>query len=305
MKDWRLLFVLALLAFGLTACDTSGLYRVALITDGEHILKQGFDGDLIVIGGAASLPAGARLVGSAHVLGGSLEVNGEINGDVSFLNGELSLGPTARIEGDLNLGSGAYYPAPGAVIAGRVNTGTGIQIPDLPERAAPDIWARLLRAMISGSLLGITAAALMRYMPGAIERVNDAAVRHALVSGAVGLLVNVVGVSLLVTMAYTVLLIPVTLLGLFVLGAAVLYGWVGIGVSVSRLWVRLAKRPMKAPGAAFVGTLLFVLGVEMLSAIPAIGGLIGIAAALVGSGAVFLTRFGLRRFVPQALENNL
>jgi len=40
---------------------------------------------------------------------------------------------------------------------------------------------------------------------------------------------------------------------------------------------------------------------ELLSSIPQIGGLIGIVFAMVGLGAVFLTRFGLRRFVPEII----
>jgi hypothetical protein len=118
-----------------------------------------------------------------------------------------------------------------------------------------------------------------------------------------GLLVGLVGFSLLVTMAYTILLIPVTLFGLFLLGVTMLYGWIGLGVSVSRPGVRVMKRPLKAAVAAFLGTLIFMVGLQFLSSIPLIGGLLGIAIASVGLGAVSLTRFGLRSFVPAANEN--
>ena len=229
-------------------------------------------------------------------------MDGQINGDVAFLNGNLTLGPTARIVGTLNLGGGSYHPSPAAVIDGRVNTGTGIPLPDLPEQRAPTFWVRLYRTLVNGSLLGLVASVLARYAPKAVARVGDAAVHHSLVSGAVGLLVGVVGISLLVTMAYTILLIPVTLLGLLVLGMGVLYGWIGLGVSAGRLGVRVLKRSVKPTTTAFLGTLFVILVLELISSIPAMGGLLGIAAAVIGLGAASLTRFGLRRFVP-ATEN--
>ena len=161
----------------------------------------------------------------------------------------------------------------------------------------------LQRTLVSGSLLGLVAAVLARYIPGAVGRVGEAAVHHSLVSGTIGLLVGVVGISLLVTMAYTILLIPVTLFGLFVLGVAVLYGWIGLGISAGRLGVRVLKRPLKPSTQAFFGTLVFIMGLELLTFIPIIGGLIGISLAGIGLGAVSLTRFGLRHFVPATDEN--
>lgn len=304
MRYKRLPLLTLFMAFFLTACGADGLYQFTLVTDGEHVFTGELSGDLILIGGMASLPAETVLDGNAHIFSGSLSLEGEIVGDVSFLNGNLTLGPTARIGGDLNLGGGSYHPSPGAAIEGRTNTGTGISLPDLPEQTRPNIWDLLLRTLINGTLLGLLATALVRYAPKAVERVGEAATRHSLVSGAVGLLVGVVGISLLVTMAYTILLIPVTLLGLFVLGAGVLYGWVGLGVSAGRFGVRFLKRPIKPAMAAFFGMLVFMFVLELLSFIPTLGGLMGIAVALVGLGAVSLTRFGLHRFVP-AMEENL
>lgn len=303
MKRSRLLLLVVLLTFFLSACGSDGLYRVSLVTNGEHFFDQNLSGDLIIIGGSATLPDGVVLNGSAHIFSGSLNLDGEISGDISFLNGDLTLGPTARIGGDLNLGGGSYHPSPAAVIQGRVNTGTGISLPDLPEQSTLNVWDLLLRTLINGTLLGLLAVVLVRYVPMAVDRVGEAATRHSLVSGAVGLLVGVVGISLLVTMAYTILLIPVTLLGLFVLGVSMLFGWVGLGISAGRFAVRFLKRPVKSSIAAFLGMLIFMFGLELLSLIPSIGSLLGIAIAVIGLGAVSLTRFGLKRFIPAEPEN--
>jgi hypothetical protein len=286
----------------LTGCSAKGLYSLTVITDGQHELARDVPGDLLVLGGAATLAQGAAVAGNVHVLLGELLVLGEIDGDVAFLNGRLHLGPTARVGGDLNLGGGAYSAAPGAVIAGRIDTGAGVALPSAPQRVTSGRWASLARGLVSGLLLGLVAATLARYRPAGARRVGEAATQHALASLAMGALVGLVGVSLLVTMAYTIVLIPVTLLGLASLGVAVLYGWIGLGTEVGRLSARALSRPLRPAAAAFTGTLAVMLVLELASALPAVGGLLAISLALLGLGAAALTRFGLRPFTP-AVQN--
>ena len=298
MKRTCLLLIFFCLAIFLTACSPNGLYRITLVTDGEHVLEQDLSGDLVVTGGSVTLPAGKKLDGSVHILSGRVTVGGQVTGDVTFLNGDLILEPRSSIGNDLHLGNGSYSGSPETVVAGRINTGSGVALPDLPERTAPHGLARLLRAIISGCLLGFLAAALTRRFPGAVQLVGEAARRHGLVSGAVGLLVGLVGISLLVTIAYTILLIPVTLLGLFGLGAAVLYGWISLGVMAGQFGARMLNWRLSPSLTAFLGTLAFMLVLELLSSIPTLGGIVGMGVAAVGLGAVSLTRFGLHRFVP-------
>lgn len=294
--------MLILLLLLLTGCSAQGLYSLTVITEGQHELAGDVPGDLLMLGGAATLAEGATVGGNVHLLLGDLLVLGKIRGDVAFLNGRLHLAPTARIDGDLNLGGGAYSAAPGAVIVGRVDTGAGVALPSAPQRAASGRWASLARGLVSGLLLGLLAAILARYRPDGVRRVGEAATQHALASLAMGALVGLVGVSLLVTMAYTIVLIPVTLLGLAALGVAVLYGWIGLGTEVGRLAAQALSRPLRPPAAAFTGTLAVMLALELASALPAVGGLLAISLALLGLGAAALTRFGLRPFTP-AVQN--
>ena len=119
------------------------------------------------------------------------------------------------------------------------------------------------------------------------------------VYGAIGALVGLVGLSLMVTIAYTILLIPVALLGLLILAAAVIFGWIGIGAAIGRAGSIWLPAQISERRTAFFGTLLFVWALETIAALPTIGALIGLAAAMVGLGAVALTRFGNRRFEPE------
>ncbi|MDL1945040.1 hypothetical protein FBQ99_22215 [Chloroflexi bacterium CFX2] len=201
------------------------------------------------------------------------------------------------------LGGGSFHPSPGSVIEGRVNTGAGVSLPSVPERETAADLSFWIRAILNGLLSGLIAAALVRYFPSAVGRISEAITHHSLASGAMGILVGIVGISLLVTMAYTILLIPVSILMLFLLAVGVFLGWVGLGNELGRLLVRASKRPIKPAMAAFIGIFIFMPAFQFITSIPMLGGLLGIAFGSVGLGSVALTRFGLRRFVPATEEN--
>jgi cytoskeletal protein CcmA (bactofilin family) len=293
-----LLLSLALLL--LAGCDGEGIYSGTLILDGRHEVVAGetLPGDVLVLGGQTFLAAGARVTSSIYMLNGKLDVNGEIRGDVSLIGGELNLGPQARVIGNVDVGGGTLNRAPEAAIQGRLNSGSRLQMPSAPSSRGQDLAGRLFRSMLNALLVAVLAFILGRFVPRPVMRVTEAVTAHPVMSGAMGILAGIVGLSLLVLMAFTIILIPVTLLGIFLLGAAVVFGWIAWGVAVGR---RLAQRfawTFRRPGQAMLGTLAFVLAVELIGLIPYVGGIIGILTASVGLGAVLLTRFGVRRFVP-------
>lgn len=292
------IFLLALLSLLLTACGADGLYGLTVVTEGQHELAQNLQGDLLILGGEVMVPENISVNGNIHLFLGKLTVAGEITGNVAFMNGELTLGPSAHIRGNLNLGGGSFHPSTGSVIEGMVNTGAGVSLPSVPERETDFDWAFWLRAILNSLFSGLVASALTRYFPSGIGRISEAITRHTLASGAMGILMGVVGISLLVTMAYTILLIPVSILMLFLLGVGVLLGWVGLGNELGKLLVRVLKRRVKPSMAAFFGMLIFMPALQLLTSIPMLGGLFGLLLASIGLGAVSLTRFGLRRFVP-------
>lgn len=303
MKSLRTPLLALLFSLFLTACSADGLYSLTLITEGQHELTQSIQGDLFILGGKVTLPKDASVSGNVHLLLGALTVNGEINGDVSFINGNLSLGDSAILRGDLNLGGGSFHRSPDSVIEGSVNAGAGVSLPSVPERDTRVDWSFWFRTILNGLLSGLIASALVRYFPSGIGRIREAITRHSLASGAMGILAGIVGISLLVTMAYTILLIPVSILILFLLAVGVFLGWVGLGSELGRFLVRMTRRPIKSSKVAFIGMFVFMPAFQLLTSIPLLGGALGIALVSVGLGAVSLTRFGLRRFIPATDED--
>jgi hypothetical protein len=120
------------------------------------------------------------------------------------------------------------------------------------------------------------------------------------VCAAMGILVGIVGPILLVFMAFTVILIPATLIGLVIGALMVAYGWIGFGRAFGRWLVDRLNLQVGRAGRAFLGTLVFMILIDLISIIPFVGSLIALLAVTIGLGAVMLTRFGLREFVPAA-----
>lgn len=299
MKRKHLIGLFLFAALALSGCGSDGRYQVTLITEGRHTLYGPVAGDLVILGGEVSLEPEASLEGSVHLFSGELSISGVVRGDVAFLNGTLVLEPGAEIHGDLNYGGGVLSGLETGVVSGRVNTGTGIQIPAAPQQPQRSGW-QVVRWVVGAFLIAGLAVPVGRYFPQPLGRVREALVQHALVSAAMGILVGVVGLSLVVLLAYTILLIPVALLGVGFMGLAIVYGWIAGGTALGAWAVGLSRLQMRPGTERFLGTFALMLVLNALSAIPGIGGMLGILMGVVGLGAVFLTRFGLRRFIPEA-----
>lgn len=294
-----LLALFALLASSCTAQEP-GLYRVTLVTEGEHVFRptETVPGDLVILGGQISLQEGSRVAGSVTMLSGNVVLDGRVDGDVSLLNGTLTLGPRARMQGDLTVGGGVLERSPEARIAGRVNTGSGGQILNVGGLSRPSPGEQLTRALVGVIFLAPFAVVLVALLPRRVQRVAKAAAEQPLVAGALGILVAVVAPSLLVLLAFTIVLIPVAMLGALFLALAAVYGWVALGLALGRRIASLLDREVGEPVAALLGVLSLTLWVGLLGLLPAVGMVVALAVVALGLGAVFLTGFGARVFVP-------
>jgi hypothetical protein len=113
-----------------------------------------------------------------------------------------------------------------------------------------------------------------------------------------GLLTGVVGLSLLVLMAFTIVLIPVSLLGLFALGLMVAFGWAAMGAGAGAWLAAKLGFKFSASASAFAGAFLLMLVLDLLNWIPLVGAPLAILISVNGLGAVLLTRLGMVKFIP-------
>jgi hypothetical protein len=291
-----------LLAALLTGCE-GDVVRFTVVTGGVLELAEGETqhGTVVVLDGFVSVPAGASVTGPVIVLGGTLAVGGVIDGDVTALAGHVALGEGALVAGDLRIAGDLDRHAE-ARVAGEVTLGAAVPA-GLADgiRGEPAGWLATLVRIVA---LGLGAGLLARFSPRAARNVAHAAGRHPLVAGSLGLLSMVVLLVLVVVMAFTVVLIPVSLLAFAVAVVTVVLGWFGLGTALGQALARRSGRSWTLARTATIGTLAFAAILAVIERMPFAWGLLPILISAVGLGAVVLTGFGVRRFVPSAVGDD-
>lgn len=292
-----LLLLLILLLAGCAGEEAEGA-ALTFIWGGTYDYGAGttLPGDVLMIDGRLQLPEGARVDGSLFMLGGALESAGAIGGDAVILGGTASFGETARIAGNLDFAAGIPVAVSPGVVAGQQTeriAGLG------PDALAPQDETGLddfLRALFSYVLLGLVAAWIAGRRPLLLARVAEAAIRHPIVGGAVGLLAAAVTPALLVLMAFTVVLLPVTTLGIVLMllvssYAQMALGW-ALGQQFRRWWAWTERR------ATFAGVVVLLVALWLLRLVPFVGDALFLIVLVVAVGAVLLTRFGTIVYQP-------
>ena len=104
----------------------------------------------------------------------------------------------------------------------------------------------------------------------------------------------------MVLVAFTIILLPLSLLYFILFGLALLYGWVAVGSEVGKRLAGAANKGWSPALQAGIGTfaLVFLVGTFGFMSLEGFGALLGVVISSVGLGAVLLTRFGMRDYIP-------
>jgi hypothetical protein len=246
------------------------------------------------------------------LIGGLLNAAGEVDGDVFALGGVVTLGPESVIHGDLITIGAPINRAEGALIEGQVTEESmqngfdlsfpGIVLPHVSTGInAPAVhWGlSLFNPLISFSwailkalLMAGVAILIVMFWPERTARVARTVIAQPVAAGGLGLLTALFGVTLIVVLAITICLSPVSLIGALAFGAAMIFGWASIGLEVGRRLALAFKRDWHPATQAGLGTLLLSLVVFAVGLIPCLGFVFMALLWMVGLGAVVLTRFG-------------
>lgn len=239
----------------------------------------------VVAGGTTTVPAAAAVSGDVYAIGGTTRIEGEVDGDVTLLAGNLSIADGATVTGTVQTIAGDSSIADGSTV-GSVSE---FEPPTPSDSPAQRIGGFLLQFLV----LGVFGWWLVERRPVLLENVGAAVTDYALVSGVVGTLGAATLLVLFVYMAFTIVLIPLAVVGLFAELLVVLYGQAVFGFLIG------TRLPFERETVATVaGIGLFLLALEVLGAVPYVGGLLQLGVAVVGFGAVLNTYFGLQRFQP-------
>jgi hypothetical protein len=258
-----------------------------LLLRGDHSVTD-HQGALIVGDASVTVPADARAPGPIYVIGGRTRIEGAVAGDVRQLAGTLVVADGAIVGGELQRIGGVQTIADTAEIARRSTVEVATPAGGSVLGYGPSVLVTLLLAFV--------AARRARRNPTALTNLRGAVTEHPLISLTIGALVAVTGLSLFVFMAFTLVLLPVSILGLLAGLVVTAYGVIAWGSVVARLLPTARDGLGAGAGVAVVMVLLHLVGY-----VPIVGDLVGLAVLLTGIGAVMITYFGLQEFRPVTL----
>ncbi|HBY97250.1 MAG TPA: hypothetical protein DEP84_25480 [Chloroflexi bacterium] len=268
---------------------------------GDSTVRRGqtIDEPVTVLGGNVTLKEGSRLASDLFVIGANVNAYGEIDRDVHVYGGNLTLGSSAVVHGGVFTLGGNVSRNPGARIEGQVSSGEGIAIPPvLPFPGRFSLAGQVFWFLFRTVALAALAIVVVALWPQHAARTARAIVDQPVTAGLLGLLTYIGVPVLLILLAITIILIPVSLLVGVLLVVAALFGWIAFGLEVGQRLVRAFDWHLKPAVAAGVGTLAFTFVVDGVGLIPCVGWVAPLLASSIGLGGVLLTRFGTRTYIP-------
>ncbi len=310
MKKISLALILVVAALTLAAPAWAAVGPVLdgkIVIGEDYTLKSGetIVGDLVVISGSATVEAGARVDGNVVVMGGSAAIGGRVNQNVTIMGGSVTLHSSAEVDGELAVLGGAIAREEGAQVKGGESQGLGYSGNwDIPGTRAdpfrgldPLIWLfqTAFVAMAFTVVLSVMALAIGALWPDQTTRVSAAIATAPAVSGLLGVLTLVAVPIVLALLALTICLAPVSLLGVVAYVAAMLFGWVALGLLLGNRLAAAFKWNLPTAGATLLGTFLITLVASPLWVLPGLNCLgipLVLILACIGLGGVVLTRFG-------------
>lgn len=284
--------------------------------------------DIVRIGGGVTVDADESVRGDVVAIGGSAEVNGEVDGDVVVVGGRAIFGPQAYVRGDVTAVGGGVQRHPTANIRGGINE---VGFGEFPWRGGwgrRGDWdwmdgfypvARLTGTLVRIVLLGLLTAIVLFVARQPVEQIADRVAADpvkswfvgflaqllffpALILSVVVLAISIIGIPLLV-------LVPVAIVAALVV---MLVGFTAVAYQMGRLLQQRVDALGARPYAATIAGILLIVSPVLVARlvgltgelwflvwpIAAVGFLLEYIAWTAGLGAAALVRFGGRPALP-------
>lgn len=265
----------------------AGNVRIEGTVDGN---VEAGSGNFVV---ARSGSVGKSLEGSA----GYTLIAGTVNGNARVSSETLTVADTANVGGNLVYDAETFNREQGATVGGTVrqdaslNDASPISMPTVPG------WIGAVYGFFVNLLLGVL---LLAVFPAFSDGVADRGRTDPVFSVGVGILLLILVPIVLIVFAVTLIGIPISILGALIfvifLWIATVYGSLTVGV-----WLlSLANE-----GGHWLGLLVGLFVVAILSRIPYLGGLVRLVVLLLGLGALAMalrSHYRGRRVTPQYAE---
>ena len=244
-----------------------------VITGGAVVAAGQTAGDVVVIAGPVNIAG--RVTGDVVSVSGPVRVAGRIDGDLIAVSDRASLGPTARVGGDLRYGDERPAIARGARVGGAISK------EDFDDALEGWGWISWVAWWLAVSVSTLIVGALLVWLAPAALYAAERAVRERL-GATIG-----IGIAIAIGVPLLAILALVTLVGI-PFGVALWLAAVPVLLVayVTSAWLvgrRVLRNRSTSPWAAlFAGWGIL----RLLALIPVVGALVGLAATVVGLGAL-------------------
>ena len=284
--------------------------------------------EVVRIGGSVSVAADESIRGDVVVILGNAKIDGHVEGELVVVGGSATLGPEADIGRDITVVGGRLSRDPKATVRGGINEvgpgeiawagGDWMNLGDWdwnPMRGLYPI-ARLTGTLVRLALLMLLASLVMFVARTPVEQIADRVATDPVKSWVVGFLAQILFVPVLVmtivVLAISIIGIPLLLLvpvAIFAGIVALLVGFTGVSYHLGRLLQQKVDALRGRPYAATFAGIVLVLSPLLIARLVGligfvddfgfmVGMLVGVGVLLeymawtAGLGAAALARFG-------------
>lgn len=256
---------------------------------------------------------------------GSAHIDGEVDGDVTVVMGNATLGPASVVTGDVNVVGGALTRADGSRVEGAIHnvstagrTWSGPGMPDLVRNSFFGRVGSLAGTLLRVALLGLFALILMAMGRPHVERIGERIAADPLRAGLIGFAAQILFFPVLiitvVILAISIIGIPLLVMVPFVIILALIVlvvGFTGVAYHVGRLlndrftWTGRGEYATVIQGVVAIAALTLlarsialVVGGFLGFPLTAVGFFVEYVAWTLGFGAAILTFPWPRRTPP-------
>ena len=277
--------------------------------------------DIVRIGGSVNVSADETVRGDVVVVGGSANIDGEVEGEVVVVGGSATFGPRAVVHRDVTVVGGRLSQDPAAALRGEVHEVGFGEFPWRGEWTRGGSWnwmdglypvARLTGTLVRIALLVLLTALVLFVARVPVEEIADRVAADPVKSWFVGFLAEMLFVPVLVmtvvVLAISIIGIPLLVLVPVAIVAALvvlLVGFTAVAYQLGRMLQDKVEALRTRPYAATFGGILLIVSPVLLSRlvgltgdlaffvwpIAAVGFLFEYIAWTTGLGAAALARF--------------
>jgi hypothetical protein len=281
--------------------DYANTYPSQFLTGDVYILKSNerISGNISGIGTTLIIEKGAVVTGDISLIGGNLEINGEVGRNVNVIAVTAKIGDTAVVDGSINQIFNQTTISPDAIVKGQINTymipfsedqRIGRDITNLLGWLKPGFWL-LLQAICISFLLVFTLIITALFKKPTFNVI--AAVRKSpVVAWGAGLLTLIAIPLISAVLIVTICLSPLGLILLLATLICTIWSWAVISNIVGIQMTKWLHLEWNDEGTSVLGAFIVGIMTSAISLIPIGGFLVNLFFCSLGLGGVLLSRFG-------------